>query len=72
MTDEGLAAPPGEPPDAPPSLTSDPNPGLETFYRRHGFDVLAPGEGLDLSHLGVPSHLSSGPDHQVFTHWQLA
>ena len=25
-----------------------PTPGLDTFYTRHGFDVLAPGEGLDL------------------------
>jgi hypothetical protein len=44
-----------------------PTPGLDTFYTRHGFDVLAPGEGLDLWVVfGVHSCIYPDPGERTF------
>jgi GNAT superfamily N-acetyltransferase len=44
-----------------------PTQGLETFYRRAGFDVLAPGAPIDLWVIfGIHSHIQPGADERIF------
>ncbi|MBB2749228.1 UNVERIFIED_ORG: GNAT superfamily N-acetyltransferase [Microbispora rosea subsp. rosea] len=44
-----------------------PTPGLHVFYRRAGFQVLQPGEPLDLWVIfGVHSEIHPGPDERMF------
>jgi GNAT superfamily N-acetyltransferase len=46
-------------------------PGLDVFYRRCGFQVLDPGEGLDLWPVfGVHSHIEAGPAERFFVRYK--
>ena len=48
-----------------------PTPGLDTFYRRAGFEVLAPGEGLDLWPVfGVHSLVETDPGERFFIRYR--
>jgi GNAT superfamily N-acetyltransferase len=45
--------------------------GLETYYRRLGFDVLAPGEGISLSErLAMPIGLTPESGERFFLRWR--
>ncbi len=45
--------------------------GLEHYYRRLGFDVLAPGEGISLSErLAMPIGLTPEPSERFFLRWR--
>ncbi|MFB7311153.1 GNAT family N-acetyltransferase [Streptomyces sp. NPDC056192] len=43
---------------------------LSAFYARHGFTVLAPGEGFLLDRIGLPFGVNAGDDQCVFTRWR--
>ncbi|MFE2090705.1 GNAT family N-acetyltransferase [Streptomyces sp. NPDC059460] len=43
---------------------------LGAFYARHGYTVLAPGEGFHLDRLGLPFGIHAGDDQRVFTRWR--
>jgi GNAT superfamily N-acetyltransferase len=45
---------------------------LGPYYRRQGFTVLRPGQGIDVGTLltGVPLHLGAGPGLTFFHRWQ--
>ncbi|HEX5297910.1 MAG TPA: hypothetical protein VFW50_13060 [Streptosporangiaceae bacterium] len=45
--------------------------GLDTYYRRLGFDVLAPGEGISLTErLGMSVGLAPESGKRFFLRWQ--
>ncbi|MFB6990285.1 GNAT family N-acetyltransferase [Streptomyces sp. NPDC056304] len=43
---------------------------LGAFYTRHGYTVLAPGEGFLLDRIGLPFGINAGDDQCVFTRWR--
>jgi hypothetical protein len=48
-----------------------PTPGLDTFYRRNGFEVLDSGQGLDLWPVfGVHSRVDTDPGERFFIRYR--
>jgi GNAT superfamily N-acetyltransferase len=47
--------------------------GLETYYAQRGFEILAEGEGLDLTmNLGLPFGINAEPGERLFVRWRAA